>query len=329
MFKGMLISLADGAQRNEIREFSEDELPHGSALVRVLYSGLNYKDALAVTGKGKVIRMFPMVPGIDLAGEIISSENPAYRPGDLVLITGSGLGELHWGGYAQMARVPAEWLVPIPQGMSAESAMIIGTAGFTAMLSVMAIEMAGAVPDGREVLVTGATGGVGSIATALLAHAGYSVCAVTGRMELADYLRELGAKTVMRREDALNAPQKPLASERWDAVIDSVGGETLAAAIRACSIGAPVAACGLTGGANLALTVMPFILRGVALLGIDSLNCPYERRLQAWKRLAADLTPEALAAVGKTHPFSDIERLSAELMQGHIRGHAALDMSQF
>ncbi len=308
------------------RELPIAALPQGDVLVSVAYSSLNYKDALAVTNQGKVIRTFPCVPGIDLAGTVVESQSESFKAGDQVLLTGWGIGERHWGGYAQLASVKAEWLVPLPAGLNLKHAMGIGTAGFTAMLSIMALEEHGLHPDGREVLVTGASGGVGSLAVTLLATLGYQVIASTGRSELHGYLKELGATGFLDRATLSTPSKRPLESERWAGAIDTVGGETLASVLRTIAYGASVAACGLAGSNTLPTTVLPFILRSVNLLGIDSGSCPNKRRLAAWKRVAQILPLEKLEKIVQVVPLQEVPALSNEILQGHIRGRVVVDM---
>ena len=277
-FKAIMLTRDEGGTNCAIENITEELLPEGDVLVGVEYSSLNYKDGLAVTGKGKVVRRFPMVPGIDLAGSVIDSASAHFRPGDKVLLTGWGIGEMHWGGYSQKQRVRSEWLVPLPDGLDSRSAMILGTAGFTAMLSVMTLEEAGVSSDHQSpILVTGASGGVGSLAVSLLAALGFKVTAVTGRPENHEYLRGLGAGEILDRQTMANAA-RPLESERWAGVVDTVGGATLARALAECGHDGCVAACGLAGGASLETTVMPFILRGVSLRGVDSAWCRPDRR---------------------------------------------------
>ncbi len=325
-FRALVLTQENGAIHAEFRQLTNDDLPQGDTLVQVVYSCLNYKDGLNVTGKGKISRFFPMVPGIDLAGTVIETTSPDYHPGDPVVLTGWGIGERHWGGYAQRARVKAEWLVPLPAGMTLFHSMAIGTAGFTAMLAVMALEEAGVKPGDREVLVTGATGGVGSIATALLARRGYRVAASTGRADTHDYLRELGAATIVPRSE-LAAPGRPLESERWAGAVDTVGGDVLARVLAATAAGGAVAACGNAGGANLTTTVFPFILRGVRLIGIDSVMCPTERRRAAWDNLARELPAEVLDRITRVEPLSRVKELCEEIVAGQVRGRVVFDVN--
>jgi acrylyl-CoA reductase (NADPH) len=327
-FNALVLDQKDGLVQASLRDLPKEALPEGEVLVSVAYSSLNYKDALAVIGQGKVVRQYPMVPGIDLAGTVEESRSPLFKPGDQVILTGWGIGERHWGGYAQAARVKADWLLFLPRGLNLKQAMGIGTAGLTAMLSVLTLEERGVKPDGREVVVTGASGGVGSVAVAILAKLGYQVAASTGRPEAHEYLKGLGASRVLDRQ-ALSAPsEKPLEPERWGGAVDTVGGETLAALLRAMAYGASVAACGLAGGNRLQTTVFPFILRGVSLIGIESSLAPRERRQAAWARLVNDLPPEALARMVQVVLLEDIPRLSREMLQGRVRGRIVVDLQQ-
>jgi len=309
-----------------IQRLTRESLPVGEVLVEVLYSSLNYKDGLAVTGRGKILRKFPMVCGIDLAGRVIESSSAEFRAADEVLAVGQGLGESRWGGYSQRARVPADALLRIPAGLSMKRAMAIGTAGFTAMLCLTALEHYGVAAGGKEVLVTGAGGGVGSIAVALLAARGYKVAASTGRAELHSFLRGLGAATIVDRAE-LAQKTPPLAPERWAGAIDSVGGQTLASAIAATSAYGAVAACGLAGGTEFAASVFPFILRNVALLGINSVNTPKPERIRAWDRLARELPLDKLDSLTRVEPLSKIQELSEQILAGSIRGRVVVDVN--
>jgi acrylyl-CoA reductase (NADPH) len=322
-FRALVVDQRDGAHVAEFRELATEALPAGDVTVAVQYSSLNYKDGLCVSGQGKVARSFPMVPGIDLAGTVVASEAPDYREGDQVVLTGWGIGERHWGGYAELARVRGEWLVPLPAGLSARQAMGIGTAGFTAMLAIMALEEAGVQPGEREVLVTGASGGVGSVAVAVLARLGYSVTAATGRSEHDAYLRTLGARQIISREE-LARPGRPLESERWAGAIDTVGGDVLAGVLRSTAYYGAVAACGNAGGAMLNTSVFPFILRGVRLVGVESVLCPRERRLLAWQRLARDLPLALLDAMIEEVPLDDVPALSSAIIAGQVRGRVVV-----
>ncbi|GEM87618.1 MDR family oxidoreductase [Meiothermus granaticius] len=322
-FKALVVESGDPYQAG-IRQVEEEELPQGEVLIDVAYSSLNYKDGLAITGAGKVIRSFPLAPGIDLAGTVRESASPQYSPGDPVLLTGWGTGEIHWGGLSQRNRVRAEWLVPLPQGISLWQAMAIGTAGFTAMLSVMALEEHGLSRE-HETLVTGAAGGVGSLAVALLARLGYRVVASTGRAQEAEYLRSLGAGEILERA-VLSAPAKPLESERFGGAVDTVGGAILAGVLPRMARGGSVAACGNAGGARFETTVFPFILRGVNLLGIDSNFCPQPRRALAWQRLARDLPLNLLDSMTQTVPLEAVPQLAQQILQGQVRGRVVVDL---
>jgi acrylyl-CoA reductase (NADPH) len=323
-FKALVLEQRDGATHSVIRQLPASALPEGEVLVEVVYSDLNYKDGLAITGRGKVVRTFPMVPGIDLAGTVVESASPEYQPGDQVVATGWGIGEQYWGGHAQMARLKAGWLVPLPAGMTLKQAMGIGTAGFTAMLCVMALEDYGMRPGGRDVVVTGATGGVGSIALAILAQRGYTVVASTGKADEHDYLKALGASEVIGR---IAPSGKPLESERWGGAVDTVGGATLAALFPAMAAGCAVAAVGNAGGAELHTTVFPFILRGVGLLGVVSVMIPAVRRRAAWDRLARELPAAALDRMVRVAPLADLPELSREICDGKIRGRVVIDVN--
>ncbi|HLI02305.1 MAG TPA: MDR family oxidoreductase [Acidimicrobiales bacterium] len=322
--------VSDGTGPAVLREMDDEELPAGDVTVDVAYSSLNYKDGLAVTGKGRIARRFPMVCGIDLAGTVSHSESPAWKPGDEVVVTGWGLSETHPGGYAERQRVRSDWLVARPPALSLAQTMAIGTAGLTAMLCLLALEDHGLTapegPDAREVLVTGAAGGVGSVAVALLAGLGYRVVAATGRPETHDYLRDLGAADFVSREELAVAGERPLESERWAAAIDSVGSTTLATVLRQVSYGGAVAACGLAGGPDLPATVLPFILRGVSLLGVDSVRCPTDRRRRAWDRLASGLPAERLDAMTTVAGLADVPELAGEILAGRTRGRVVIDV---
>ena len=325
-FKALVLRETEGKTVAAIEDLGTDDLPEGDVLVEVRYSSLNYKDGLAVTGRGNVVRRFPMVPGIDLVGKVLESESSDYTPGDKVVLTGWGVGEKHWGGYSQRQRLRSEWLVPLPEGLAPMEAMAVGTAGFTAMLCVMTIEDAGAATGDGPVLVTGASGGVGSVAVALLAGAGYQVTALTGRADNEEYLRELGAAGFVSRAE-MEQPFRALESQRWAAAVDTVGSRILARVLAEMKYGAPVAACGLAGGADLPTTVMPFILRGVRLLGVDSVMCPRERRVEAWKRLAAELPANALAKIGRTITLEEVPAAAADILSGRVRGRVVVDVN--
>ena len=327
MFKALLLTKTEsGAPHCAVTELDDAQLPAGEVLVQVSHSTLNYKDGLAITGQAPVVRTWPMVPGIDFAGTVLESSDARYRVGDAVLLNGWGVGEAHWGGLAQKARVKADWLVPLPAGMAPSQAMAIGTAGYTAMLCVMALQQNGVATDHGPVLVTGANGGVGSIAIALLSRLGFTVHAATGRPHEADHLKALGASEVIDRS-TLNAPGKPLQKERWAAAIDSVGSHTLVNVCAGIKYGGVVAACGLAQGMDFPGTVAPFILRGVTLAGVDSVMAPYVRRAKAWERLARELPPEVLAANTETIGLADAPAVAARLLAGQVRGRVVVDVN--
>ncbi len=332
MFKCLLIDKSDEAgYRCSLTELDEDRLPAtGDVAVRVDWSTINYKDGLAITGRSPVVRSFPMVPGIDFAGTVVHSGHPRWKLGDEVVLNGFGVGETHWGGLSQMARVRGDWLVALPDGLSAREAMAIGTAGYTAMLCVMALERhwqdAGVSPGMGEVLVTGAGGGVGSVAIALLAAAGHTVVASTGRLEEADYLKGLGATELIDRA-ALSAPGKPLQKERWIGVVDAVGSHTLANACASTRYGGAVAACGLAQGMDLPASVAPFILRGVTLYGIDSVMAPLARREAAWQQLAQRLDRGRLAAMTRGIALADAPAAAEDILAGRVRGRLVVDVN--
>ncbi|WP_375397282.1 MDR family oxidoreductase [uncultured Sphingomonas sp.] len=326
MFRAIRISKTDDGQTVETARVGLDDLMEGDVVVAVAHSTVNYKDGLAITGKGPVVRKWPMIGGIDLAGTVETSDNPAFKPGDQVLLNGYGLSETHYGGYADKARVKGEWLVPLPAAFTTAQAMAIGTAGYTAMLCVLALEDYGITSGGGEVLVTGANGGVGSVAIALLAKLGFTVSASTGRPEEADYLKALGATTIIDRAE-LSEKGRPLDKERFAAGIDSVGSFTLANLLARTRYGGAVAACGLAQGADLPATVMPFILRGVALLGVDSVQAPMAKRRRAWERLATDLDPAKLDSITRTVGFDGIEQAARDIVDGKIRGRVVVDIN--
>jgi acrylyl-CoA reductase (NADPH) len=327
MFKAVLIEKDDAGYRAGLCELDDAALPEGDVTVRVEYSTLNYKDGLAITGRGPVVRKFPMVPGIDLAGTVEASSHPGIAVGDRVLLNGWGVGEGHWGGLAQRARLKGEWLVPLPAAFTARQAMAIGTAGYTAMLCVMALERHGVTPDKGEVLVTGANGGVGSVAVALLARLGYTVVASTGRPDEADYLKALGAAEIVDRAQ-FAAPGKPLARERWAGAVDTVGSHTLANVCASTRYRGTVAACGLAQGMELPATVAPFILRGVTLVGIDSVMAPREERIEAWRRLARDLDPARLELMTREIGLGEAIDTAAALLEGKVRGRVVVDVNR-
>lgn len=319
MFQALLLEKDEAGFRAGLHTLDEAQLPAGDVLVRVAWSTLNYKDALAITHRAPVVRQWPMVAGIDGAGEVIESTHPDWKPGDAFIHNGWGVGETHWGCLAEKARLKGDWLVRMPEGLSARAAMAIGTAGYTAMLCVLALEDHGVQPGDGEVLVTGATGGVGSVAVALLARLGHRVVAATGKAHEADYLHRLGAAAVIDRAE-LAAPGKPFQKERWAAVVDAVGSHTLANALAQMRYGGVVAACGLAQGNDLPTTVLPFILRGVTLAGIDSVMAPRARRERAWARLARDLDPALLDAMVEEVPLADAIARAHALMDGQVRG---------
>ena len=323
--KAIVIDKGEGAQRVALRDFDEAGLMEGDVTVRISHSCLNYKDGLALTGKAPVVRRFPMIPGIDFAGVVEVSSNPGFKPGDAVLLNGWGTGETHLGGYAERSRVKGEWLVPLPDGLTPAQAMAVGTAGYTAMLSLMAIERHGLTPDAGPAVVTGAAGGVGSVAIALLHRAGWRVIASTGRMAEADYLTGLGADEVIDRAE-LGAALKPLAKERWAGGVDSVGSATLANVLSMTRYGGAVAACGLAGGMDLPGSVAPFILRGVALLGIESVMAPKARRVEAWGRLARELDLAKLGAMTRTIGLADVPQAAQEIIAGRVRGRFVVEV---
>ena len=326
-FRGLVLEEAGDGVAASVKELGEDDLPAGEVTVAVKYSDLNYKDGMVLKGLGRLVRTYPHVPGIDLAGTVTASSAPGIAVGDEVLVTGYRLGEIHWGGYAERARVPAEWVVKIPDGLDAYRAMALGTAGFTAVIAVMALEDAGLAPGAGEVLVTGANGGVGSVAVILLAALGHEVVASTGRMETADDLKALGAASVIDRAELAAEPKRPLASERWAGAVDAVGGTTLASILTGLRHSAAVAACGLAGGNDLTTTVIPFLLRGVSLLGIDSVMYPRDRREEAWRRAAADLPMDRIDAVSRTVPLDALPDLAGKILKGQTRGRVVVDVT--
>jgi acrylyl-CoA reductase (NADPH) len=326
VFKGIVIEKDEAGYRAAVNDIDAAQLPEGDVTVAVDYSTLNYKDGLAITGKGPVVRKFPMVPGIDLVGTVEASDSAEWKVGDKVILNGWGVGETHWGGRAQKARLKGEWRGPRPATLAPRQAMAIGTAGYTAMLCVMALERHGVTPAKGEVVVTGAAGGVGSVAVALLARLGYTVVAVSGRPEEAEYLKGLGAAEVMERA-AFAAPGKPLARERWAGGVDVVGSHVLANLCASMKYGGVVAACGLAGGMDLPATVAPFILRGVTLAGIDSVMAPREVRIEAWRRLATDLDLSRLAVMTKEVGLAEAIPLAAQLLEGKVRGRLVVDVN--
>ena len=327
MFNALIVEKDEetGKTSAGVQQISEDQLPAGDVTVAVEYSTVNYKDGLCIGPGGGLVRNYPHVPGIDFAGTVEASEDDRYAPGDKVVLTGWRVGEVHWGGYAQKARVKADWLVPLPDGLSARHAMAVGTAGFTSMLAVMALEDNG-IKDG-PVLVTGAAGGVGSVATAILANLGHQVAAVTGRPETEEYLRSLGATQIVAREEINETVKRPLEGESWGGCVDAVGGAMLGRVLGQMQYGASVAAVGLAGGAALPATVIPFLLRGVNLLGIGSVMQPYDNRVRAWGRIAKDLPMDKLEAMIQSATLSDLPGLGADILKGQVKGRVVVDVN--
>ena len=326
-FRALVLHEEGGKVVQRLETVDESRLPSGEVTVAVEYSTLNYKDGMILEGQGRLVRTYPHVPGVDFAGTVTSSDSPDFRPGDPVVLTGWRVGEVQWGGFAERARVKAEYLVRRPAGLSARQAMAIGTAGFTAMLAVIALEKHGLTPAAGEVLVTGAAGGVGSIAVSLLSALGYRVVASTGRPELHDYLAGLGAAELIDRAVLAAKPIRPLDRERWAGAIDAVGGATLATVLTQLKYRASVAACGLAGGSELPATVIPFLLRGVNLLGIDSVMCPPEERIPAWERLARDLPFDKLEATTQSVPLAEVPTLAPRILKGEVRGRIVIDLA--
>ncbi len=327
MFKGVLVEKDEVGYRASLKDIDEANLPEGNVTVRISHSTLNYKDALAITGKGPVLRKFPMIPGIDLVGIVEHTAHPDYKRGDAVILNGWGVGETHWGGLAQKARLNGDWLVPLPDKFSPHQAMAIGTAGYTAMLCVLALERYGVKPIHGEVVVTGAAGGVGSVAVAILSKLGFRVVAVSGRPSETEYLKGLGAVEVLDRA-AFEIPGKPLGKERWAGAVDVVGSHTLANVCATTKYQGVITACGLAGGMDLPATVAPFILRGVILAGIDSVMCPRALRLEAWRRLASDLDISKLSAISTEIGLSEVLPLASKLLNGEIRGRVVVDVNR-
>jgi acrylyl-CoA reductase (NADPH) len=324
-FKALVATKGEAGPDLAFTDFAESNLMEGDVTVRVTHSTVNYKDGLAITGRAPVVRRWPMIPGIDFAGRVETSEHPEFKPGDLVVLNGWGTGETHLGAYAQKSRVKGDWLVPLPAGLNPDEAMAIGTAGYTAMLCVLALEKHGVKPADGPVVVTGAAGGVGSVAVALLAKAGWHVIASTGRAEEAEYLKGLGAAEIIDRAE-LSAPGRPLGKERWIAGVDAVGSHTLANVLSMTKYGGAVAACGLAQGMDLPASVAPFILRGVSLLGIDSVMCPKPRRLEAWARLASDLDRDRLALMTTRIPLTDVIDTARAIVDGKVRGRVVVEV---
>ena len=327
MFSAIKIEKTEAGQTVGLAQIDESDLPEGDVTIDVAYSTLNYKDGLAMTGKSPVVRLFPMVPGIDLAGTVRESSHPDWKAGDQVVLNGWGVGETHWGGLSQAARLKGDWLVPLPKEFTHKQAMAIGTAGYTAALCVEALVKFGVTPDQGEILVTGATGGVGSVAVALLKKAGFTVAGSTGKASEAEYLKQLGADTIIDRGE-LSEKGKPLQKERWAGVVDSVGSFTLANACAQTKYGGAVAACGLAQGPDFPATVMPFILRGVSLLGIDSVMAPKAKRMEAWARLARDLDPSLLEVIATEVGLEEAIDTASKLLEGKVRGRVIVDVNK-
>ena len=328
MFKALVVEKDDeGKTSASVKDIGLDDLPEGEVTVAVEYSTVNYKDGLCIGPGGGLVRSYPHVPGIDFAGTVEESSDDRYKAGDKVVLTGWRVGEAHWGGYSQKARVKADWLVPLPKGLDTRQAMAVGTAGFTAMLAVMALEDHGLSPDKGEVLVTGAAGGVGSVATAILANLGYEVAGVTGRPETESYLKDLGAARIVPREEINETVKRPLETETWAGCVDAVGGSMLARVLGQLKYGASVSAVGLAGGASLPATVVPFLLRGVNLLGIDSVMQPYDNRVRAWKRIASDLPMDKLEAMVQPATLADLPQLGADILKGQVKGRVVVDVN--
>lgn len=327
MFRALVVNKDEaGATHAAVTSLEIGDLPAGDVVVAVDYSTVNYKDGLCLGMGGGLVRSYPHVPGIDFAGTVESSDDARYAPGDKVVLTGWRVGETHWGGYAEKARVKADWLVPLPAGLTTKQAMAIGTAGFTAMLAILALEDHGLKPGNGPVLVTGAAGGVGSVAVALLAAAGYEVAAVTGRPETEGYLRALGATQIVPRETINETVKRPLESETWAGCIDAVGGPMMARVLGQLKYGGSIAAVGLAGGANLPASVVPFLLRGVNILGIDSVLIPYARRVAAWERIARDMPKDKLEAMISLHGLADLPQLGVDILAGKVKGRAVIDV---
>lgn len=327
-FRALVVTRDEaGATHAEVQEINPADLPAGDVTVAVDYSTVNYKDGLCLGAGGGLVRSYPHVPGIDFAGTVEASEDPRYKTGDKVVLTGWRVGETHWGGYAQKARLKADWLVPLPAGLTTKQTMAIGTAGFTAMLAILALEDHGLKPGTGPVLVTGAAGGVGSVAVALLAAAGYEVAAVTGRPETESYLRDLGATQIVPREAINETVKRPLESETWAGCIDAVGGPMMARILGQLKYGGSIASVGLAGGANLPASVVPFLLRGVNILGIDSVLQPYARRIAAWERIASDMPKDKLEAMISLHGLAALPQLGRDILAGKVKGRVVIDVN--
>ena len=325
-YKALVLSESDGKVGNEIQELTSSDLPDGDVLVRVEYSDVNYKDGMVVNGIGGLVRNYPHVPGIDFAGVVEESSHSRYAAGDKVVLTGWRVGEVHWGGYSQKARVNGDWLVPLPEGLSTKQAMSVGTAGLTSMLCVMALEDHGLTTSDGPVLVTGAAGGVGSVAVSILARLGYEVGASTGREAQHEYLKSLGATTIVARSDLSEPNKRPLESETWAGAIDTVGSTTLARVLAQVKYGGSVAACGLAGGPKLEVTVLPFLLRGVNLLGIDSVMQPFENRVRVWDRIASDLPHDKLEEMTEVIGLSGVAEAASSILSGQVRGRLVVEL---
>lgn len=327
MFKALLLDKTESGVCASLQQIDTDQLPAGDVLVHVEYSTLNYKDGLVLNGAGGLVRDYPHVGGIDFAGTVEETSHPDFKAGDKVVLTGWRVGEVHWGGYAQKARVKGDWLVALPDGLSTRQAMAVGTAGFTAMLGVMALEDHGLTPDQGEVLVTGAAGGVGSVAVAILNKLGYQVAGSTGRADTHDYLKDMGVTTLIARDELAEPSTRPLEKERWAGCIDAVGGTTLARVLAQLQYGASAAAIGLAGGNNLPASVIPFLLRGVNLLGIDSVMCPKEKRIRAWQRIQSDLPLQKLEEMTQEATLEDLPKLGKDILKGNVRGRVVIDVA--
>ncbi len=328
MFKALLLEKGESGVAGTVQELDEARLPAGDVTVKVDYSTLNYKDGLVLTTGGGLVKTWPHVGGIDLSGTVERSDNSNFKPGDRVVLNGYRVGELHWGGYATKARVKAEWLVKLPDAISTKRAMAIGTAGYTSMLCVMALEKHGVTKDKGEILVTGAAGGVGSVAVAILAKLGYDVVAGSGRPELESYLKDLGAKSFVSRQDIVGAPDRPLLAERFAGVVDTVSGVMLAKALAQIKYGGAAAVCGLAGGASFPGSILPFILRGVSMVGIDSVMLPMAPRIEAWRRLATDLPLDKLDAMTEVVPLARVTTLAPQIIKGQVRGRIVVDVKR-
>ncbi|HLH60185.1 MAG TPA: oxidoreductase [Ktedonobacteraceae bacterium] len=326
-FRAFVVNKTGDSFTAQVQQLSQDDLPAGEVLIRIAYSSVNYKDALACIAEGRIVRSYPFVPGIDLSGTVVASSDARFTQGDKVIITGYDLGVSHYGGFSEYARVRADWIVPLPEGLTLKEAMAFGTAGFEAALALDKLEKMGLKPENGSVLVTGATGGVGSMAVGMLAKRGYTVTASTGKASEHRYLKELGAGNILSREEVSAASNRPLEKEQWAGSIDSVGGSTLAYLIRTTKYGGSVAACGLTGGTDLHTTVFPFILRGVNLLGIDSVFCPMDERRKLWQRMATDLKPAALHSMINEVTLDELPQVTASLLKGEVRGRTVVRLS--